>query len=642
MRLAAIFIENQDFEKGGYTLNLGGNYFYDITLKDHRCSIYLQENENFIEKLFDEKNIITNISSIVGTNGSGKTTIIRESIKALGANPKLGFSLWEDELKKVYAVNYYYQSIQISNNKEFTITHKRKDFKAIYYSPHLDHKTRTTGIDISADRYLVEDLSNLDVTFDAGRRVEIEERLKRKNIERFMKFQNSEYSNLISDSYGLLTDNLFRVTFTRHKIDATEDELFFHNTPNDFRNFLKDLYLNIRSEYKAINRKVSSEENRFEMNKELMKNLILMDLFCLLVSLMEQENTYLKEGHFTIKDAKLIRKQTENLKAVEKFKFWLSNYYYSKYDKKPLPDEEVISILEFLYDYLDNQKWNDELRKFDWKSQSLYLNEENLKTFLSLNQRLILSLPKYYSSIPQDKQQIFEDLNHLQIFANFEFADRKLSSGETAMLNLFSRIFDFFDRKILHTQTTYKYDYYILFLDEADLGFHPEWKRSFVTSLINFCSPFFKKVSAKVQIVFSTHDPISLSDIPNMNITYLKKLEDNSFKLFKKDDPDRPKNSFAANITDLLSDSFFMKNGLVGDFAKSKIEKTIKWLNGDENNNKIYYKKLINQIDEPLLKYKLDQMYFEKFPKEYDKVKARKEIQEIAQKNGLDINFNES
>lgn len=641
MRLAAIFIENHDFEKGGYTLNLGGHYFYDITLKNHRCSIYLQENENFIEKLFDDKNIITNISAIVGKNGSGKTTIIQESIRAIGTNPKLGFSLWEDQSKNVYAVNYFYQGIQISNNKELKIIQKGKDFKAIYYSPHLDHKNRTSGIDISADRYLVEDLSNIDVTFDAGKRVEIEERLKRKNIERFMKFQISEYSSLISDSYSLLTDNLFRVTFTRHKIDATEDELFFHNAPNDFRSFLNDLYLNIRSEYKAINRKVSSEEERFEMSKELMKNLILMDLFCLLVSLMEQQNTYQEEGHFTIKDAKLIRKQTENLKAVEKFKFWLSNYYYSKYDKKPLPDEEVISILEFLYNYLDKQKWNDELRKFDWKSQSLYFNEKDIETFLNLNQKLILTLPKYYSSIKQGKQQIFEDLNHLQIFANFEFADRKLSSGETAMLNLFSRIFDFFDRKIFETQTIYKDNYYILFLDEADLGYHPDWKRTFVTSIINFCSPFFKKVGAKVQIVFSTHDPISLSDIPNMNITYLEKIEYNSFRLFKKDDPDRPKNSFAANITDLLSDSFFMKNGLIGDFAKSKIEKTIKWLNGDENDDKNYHKKLINQIDEPLLKYKLDQMYFEKFPEENDKNEAKRLIEKIARRNGLDINFNE-
>ncbi|MBZ9786427.1 AAA family ATPase [Psychroflexus sp. CAK57W] len=640
MRLAAIFIENYDFEKGGYTLNLGGHYFYDITLKNHRCSIYLQENENFIEKLFDDKNIITNISAIVGKNGSGKTTIIQESIRAIGTNPKLGFSLWEDQSKNVYAVNYFYQGIQISNNKEVKIIPKGKDFKAIYYSPHLDHKSRTSGIDISADRYLAEDLSNINVTFDAGKRVEIEERLKRKNIERFMKFQKSKYSSFITNSYGLLSDDLFRVTFTRHRIDANEKEIFFHNIPLNFRTFLNDLYLNIRSEYKAINIKVSSEDERFETNKEKMKNLILMDLFCLLVSLMEQQNTYLEEGHFTIKDAKLIRKQTENLKAVEKFKFWLSNYYYSKYDKKPLPDEETISILEFLYDYLDKQKWNDELRKFDWKSQSLYFNEKDIETFLNLNQKLILSLPKYYSSIKQGKQQIFEDLNHLQIFANFEFADRKLSSGETAMLNLFSRIFDFFDRKIFETQTIYKDNYYILFLDEADLGYHPDWKRTFVTSMINFCSPFFKKVGAKVQIVFSTHDPISLSDIPNMNITYLEKLEDNIFKLFKKDDPDRPKNSFAANITDLLSDSFFMKNGLIGDFAKSKTEKTIKWLNGDENDDKIYYKKLINQIDEPLLKYKLDQMYFEKFPKEYNREEAKKDIVEIARKNGLDINFN--
>ena len=39
--------------------------------------------------------------------------------------------------------------------------------------------------------------------------------------------------------------------------------------------------------------------------------------------------------------------------------------------------------------------------------------------------------------------------------------------------------------------TPSKNDYYILFLDEADLGYHPDWKRTYVSSIIDFCKSFF-------------------------------------------------------------------------------------------------------------------------------------------------------
>lgn len=144
-------------------------------------------------------------------------------------------------------------------------------------------------------------------------------------------------------------------------------------------------------------------------------------------------------------------------------------------------------------------------------------------------------------------------------------------------------------------------------------------------------------VEKNIQIIISTHDPLTLSDIPNSNIIYLDKRE-NGLTFIN----DEEKKSFGANIHDLLAHSFFLRNGLIGDFAKSKIEELITWLNDENETNKEYYKRLINLIDEPLLKYKLDQMYFEKFPIEYNREEAKKDILEIAKKNGLDINFNES
>src|SRR5690606_3058465 len=73
--------------------------------------------------------------------------------------------------------------------------------------------------------------------------------------------------------------------------------------------------------------------------------------------------------------------------------------------------------------------------------------------------------------------------------------------------------------------------------------------------------------------------------------------------------------TFAANITDILTDSFFLENGLMGDFAKRKIRETIEWLNDDNRNigKKQYYKEIIKVIDEPIVQRKLSEMYDEIF-----------------------------
>ncbi|NHQ72501.1 hypothetical protein HAP39_18440 [Elizabethkingia miricola] len=92
-------------------------------------------------------------------------------------------------------------------------------------------------------------------------------------------------------------------------------------------------------------------------------------------------------------------------------------------------------------------------------------------------------------------------------------------------------------------------------------------------------------------------------------------------------------NTFAANISDLLSDSFFIGDGLIGEFAKTKINETIEWLNSTREeqvkkeksqknkfdrlaSKKGYHKKIIEIIDEPIIKSKLVEMYSEIFGNE--------------------------
>src|SRR5690606_24055501 len=156
-------------------------------------------------------------------------------------------------------------------------------------------------------------------------------------------------------------------------------------------------------------------------------------------------------------------------------------------------------------------------------------------------------------------------------------------------------------------------NYYIL-LDEADLGFHPSWKRMFVKSLVGMIPKIFP--DKNLQIILTTHSPLSLSDIPSNNMVLLSKdLTSGNTRVASNDDSRI--NSFGANINDLLANSFFLEDYLIGDFAKDKIEEVVDWIKKNKENeqyNKEEYEKMqkiISLIEEPVLRNKLVEMLSE-------------------------------
>lgn len=100
----------------------------------------------------------------------------------------------------------------------------------------------------------------------------------------------------------------------------------------------------------------------------------------------------------------------------------------------------------------------------------------------------------------------------------------------------------------------------------------------------------------RFNVYLATHSPFVLSDIPSQNIVFLKNNAQISKKL----------NTFGANIHTLLSDAFFMEDGLMGEYAKSKINKAIELLKskqGKLNRSSMkYFEEIISIIGEPILK----------------------------------------
>lgn len=95
--------------------------------------------------------------------------------------------------------------------------------------------------------------------------------------------------------------------------------------------------------------------------------------------------------------------------------------------------------------------------------------------------------------------------------------------------------------------------------DEVELYFHPDLQRRFVKYLLDAIHGLGLNEIQGINILLVTHSPFILSDVPNTNILYLSEKEQLSGK------------TFAANIHDLLSNSFFMEYS-IGELSRSQID----------------------------------------------------------------------
>lgn len=251
---------------------------------------------------------------------------------------------------------------------------------------------------------------------------------------------------------------------------------------------------------------------------------------------------------------------------------------------------------------------------FDIDNQSVIFNE-----FISKYKKL-LELFKGYTV----------DVSLLEFVPN-----KKLSSGEKSILSMYSSFYAYINK--IKNKPHMCYENYLLLLDEPELGYHPEWKRKFIHAITKTLPVIFSRVNPKllkdtslipselenpnIQVIFTTHDPLTLSDIPSDNIVYLAKKE--SITVIENEST---KKTFGANIYDLLADSFFLKDGFMGEFAQGIITDLITFLdkkrdishsekkyiiknNWDERSSKEY----INTIDEPFIKQRLQSLFDENF-----------------------------
>lgn len=589
---------------------------YSISFNSNVKKIEIHKNDNQHIQIFDHT--FLNITAIVGINGSGKSSL---------------FSL----IKTIFSDNLYnfgtYIAVLKSDDQILILDKVTPEKEVIYDFEMINDGTKVSII--RDNRHLFDKVS---LIFQSNSFTIYENKIYRGNYLNISFDKTLDVSSV--ESNRLLVERIESANqYFSNKEDRREDfertkEIILTRTLPRHQIYRFDLLANVDfiSEYKDeswsfIPRyiQISFNEYFFYKNQDYFKTIGLeRHIQNFIHHLFEQDSSTL-----------LLEQQKEKFKDNITLSFFLyltihDQYYVPRYEEL----HSFIDLLRMEADFLSIPKM---IRKFLLESENKYEDypSTKIRDFLKdidskFNEYKNFSMS--YSNnyfFPLDDETCKSIKNIFDIWLDedfvFTFDWQNLSAGEAALLNLFSRI------KSVAKDRYYFNDTIWLLIDEGELYLHPEWQRTFFFNLHKFLPQFFK--NKKIQLFFTSHSPFVVSDLPKENIIFLERDRNGYGKVRPKN---KIENTFGANIHTLFTNTFFLENGLIGEFAKIQINELINEINALRPDAKVETKtrirQFINMIGEPVLKNKLLSEYFKKTEVEEEIEYLNKRIKELENK----------
>ncbi len=585
MQLLYIWIDNyRNIKEQGFSFSSEFLFEYDPEKK----VLTITDNPNYISNFFGED--IVEVTGIVGKNGSGKSSVLKQYLFSHAYNGIfMYFYIYAHEGKLLAKTSEMSIQNNPDNITQFEIldeeTEKKRPFP-IYYSPFLDFdhpvdNTSSCYSDLSLS-YLIQHEQKQGATqFEEYRNQSLRKWIEYSNIKKDSFIDNRSLFIEINEALNIDHSEIKSEYWKLHTTDDPNND-FFHS---------KNSYL--------LNDLLDSETDRKLRLKILFLRRILQQFFHYL-SGMHQHDIQISDTFLATEIPSTVAEHIEYIKEFFREQNWISEKdIFTKY-------------IEFIFECIDDASQyrvngndgfstvNDraiELLDFDYRLVSIY--EESLSIGTTVNSNFLIAI---------------EPIG--------------ISSGEKAMIQLFSCIYSVSKENKIPQEKSI-----CLLIDEGEIGFHPQWQKQYMNLLILTLPKIFK--GKKIQIILTSHSPFILSDLPKENVIFLD--------TYKEENPEVKNNTqsignckvvegikkyqtFGQNIHTLLSDGFFLEDGLMGDFAKGKIDKVIKRLNdfkSKKDKKKEFkiskkdkeeldtIKKVIEMIGEGILKMKLEQMYLD-------------------------------
>lgn len=621
MELIFIYIggfENDFIRNEGF--NFSSNYNFYVSLCNGNYELRQSECRSVLpENFFDSSSCITNITAIVGENGSGKTTLLNKLARDYLGVRKIKYEQenanFDDEYAKDMFISVYRENNELicyHNIERFTNFTGIKVIHLFQGSEKSDEMVRNnTGIrnvsvisltngkynawngivsDKSIDKIQM-DINSLDIwkhTFYDGRRKKIK-------IGQFYEYQDRIQRCRKTQDFQQVLDVIY-LHYMKEKGNGILTQNINGNLTVRFVLFTKYLYDRYAGEPSSYLKECHDIVKALLLNFDL--QLLDQDIFCsMYINLLFEMHTYAPDFEIDDKD---IRNKQELLKYLQQS---VSKLAQEKDQNVELFNEALNEIQEY---------------------------EQCLAQCRMLPNSLSVSLAKYtaYKEIEYGSGSYYEILNLVRksalereysfVLKYIDIGGLKLASGERALLNFFSWLYIVPYFKCIDTRLeTGLRDNILLLIDEIDLYCHPLWQQKLIYYLIEETRALFS--GKKVQIVFTTHSPIVLSDMPQNNVIYLTRKNGRCVIDHKMQDT----KTFGANIFKLFNDAFFLgERGQTGEFSKNKIRTIIDAVKPyqEQNGNVIYpelseneserLKAEISLIGEPIIRDKLYEMLY--------------------------------
>ncbi|MDR7208774.1 AAA family ATPase [Flavobacterium piscis] len=619
MRLAAVYLKNHFLFNKPQVINFGGAYNYSIIEKNDELLVeVISVNPNFIKGFWG--NQISLVSSIVGENGAGKTSLLKELIDNFD---KIRNGSSNKNIAFVYETSNGFKVLTNLNYKDASriIKHPQK-VKSEYYSPIADfdlvdivsHTNFSSKFEGSLEDFYLNRLEK-QVIFNYSF---LAQTLKNNYKRNFPVIYGVSIKGRLQ--YKVDYRKVYAISNMQKGMDSALDKLwmkynFSEGTYDQFTHPQNNIIENIEVNILAI----LIVNNTYPMVQG--SGGILYNIEQILEGRFEDVLQKFKAQYIYVINTEIYR-DFLNMEP-DAFKHHVKASITSSSFDNYFAVNEAIQLFDAIETFYYFIKELDTKEGFKFERDKIIFTNPNQDE--AITETFTAIVKNYKKLLKIFEKTVLPKNTHSLLQFNFYDAisgeSQRLSTGEKALLNLYS---EFYDYTMNSQHNAHKWKHYILLLDEADLGYHPEWKKRFVTSIVEVLPDIMKEIATfkSLQIIFTTHDPLTLSDIPNSNVIYLKK--DSSKKTIVLEGSEKPEKSFGANITDLLADSFFFNDqdkNLIGDFAKRKIEDTIQWINdcklqkatNTENfliDGKILdvHKNVIAMIDEPIIKFKLAEM----------------------------------
>ena len=560
MRIIALFEFNNEQKSHAKKYSYDSKFNIDIEQNDNDSILFdIRENKVHVENFYGDN--VDALSFIVGKNSSGKTTLLRKLISFVHND-------FEEYSKFAFFV--------------------LRDNKIVLYS---DIEVEVTGVDSDGKILGKYNFEIVKVNPKGSEK----ERNEQPNTDTVLisnsieKNYQAKFGNYAGFHDMTLMKKLYEQRFEFIESEISSNQLIF--AMDDLKKTKKESVLNafrvkssitIESNYRDTYSDYFSKQNNYfdeldKLTKELLEE-----------KATDSEILYQLNRKFLLSEIEARASRQLDEDNIEK----------NDEDNVEKKDKDM-ALINYITGYMEIEKIkNDVSFEVSLGKYSKFIENLRIKE-LSKKEKEKQVLPIEINAFKDT------DLEYLgmNIFEELNPKWQGMSSGANCLLSIFGNL----------SSIEFKQNEMIIFLDEVDIGLHPEWQRKFLSVFLRSLKDILPQ--KRIQLILTTHSPIILSDVRQLDVNYVGGNDDVLIK------------TFGANINDLISESFFAGSGMMGKFSESVIKSLIDHLYISENtidkkneDQKIELKAelikddpkveaLIEEIGEVVLRTQLKEMY---------------------------------